>query len=133
MPDDNVELVRRIHAAYKRGELEGAIDTYFHPEIEWETRWPGLEQTFHGRDGFRKWMAQVTEPMEIEMDLIEARSVGRDRVFASYRLHGAGRASGIPTEMTVYEIDTFKEGQLLRRQVFYSEDEALDAAGVKGD
>jgi limonene-1,2-epoxide hydrolase len=98
MSQENVETLRRSHEAYRRGEFDAAIDTYLHPEIVWETRWPGLDHSFHGRDGVRDWLAQVMDPMEIEMELLDARALG-DQVLASYRVRGAGKSSGIPTEM----------------------------------
>jgi ketosteroid isomerase-like protein len=127
MSEENVEILRRSHEAYKRGDFETAIDSYLHPEIVWETRWPGLDHAFHGRDGVREWLAQVMEPMDIEMELLDARALGQ-QVLASYRVHGAGKSSGIPTEMAVFDLLTFSDGLISRRQTFYSEAEALEAA-----
>ena len=127
MTEKNLETVRLAHEAYKRGEMDAAIDTYLHPQIEWDTRWPGLDHVFHGRDGVRDWLAQVMEPMEIKMDLLEARSLG-DQVLASYQVYGAGKSSGIPTEMHVFDLLSFRDGLILRRQTFYTEAEAVEAA-----
>jgi ketosteroid isomerase-like protein len=130
MSQENVEIVRLAHSAYKRGDIDAMIETYLHPEIEWETRWPGLPPAFHGRDGVREWVARVMEPMEIEMDLLDARALGQHQVLGSYRLHGAGRSSGTPTEMQVFDLLSFRDGLIARRQTFYSEAEALKAAGL---
>ena len=128
MSQENVELVKRSHEAYRRGQFDEVIDTYLHPEIVWETRWPGLDHAFHGRDGVRDWLSQVMEPMEIQMELLDARALG-DQVLASYRVYGAGKSSGIPTEMGVFDLLSFRDGLIVRRQTFYSEAEALEAAG----
>jgi ketosteroid isomerase-like protein len=70
------------------------------------------------------------DPMEIQMELLEARAVG-DQVLASYRVSGAGKSSGIQTEMAVFDLLTFRDGLISRRQTFYSEDEALEAADLQ--
>ena len=75
MSQENVEIVLRAHDRYKAGDFDGAIDEYLDPEIEWETRWPGLPSWFYGRDGVREWVRRVLEPMEIELDLIDARAL----------------------------------------------------------
>lgn len=47
---DNVEIVRRAHELYRNDQFDVAIDRYFDAEVAWETRWPGLEPWFYGRD-----------------------------------------------------------------------------------
>src|SRR5215210_7389000 len=129
MSQENVEVVRRAYEAYGRGEMDAAIDTYMHPEIEWETRWPGLPSWFHGREGVSEWFERVMEPIEMKMDLLDVRAVGA-QVLASYRAHGAGRSSGVPTAMRIFDLLTFRDGLIARRQTFYTEAEALEAAGL---
>jgi ketosteroid isomerase-like protein len=127
--EENVEIVRRLYAASKTEGLDEAIDTYVHPEVEWETRWPGLPPSFHGREGVKEWVVRSREPMEqMDVDLLDARGIGEDRVLTHCRLHGAGKSSGIPTEMPIFELVTFRDGLLWRRQIFYDEADALAAA-----
>jgi ketosteroid isomerase-like protein len=128
MSRDNVEIVRRAHELYRAGDLDAAIEEFFDPEIEWETRWPGLKPWFHGRDGVREWLQQVLQPMEIEMELINARAIDQEVVLAEYRLHGRGRGSTVPTEMTVFDLLWVRDGLIHRRRTFYTEQEALEAA-----
>jgi ketosteroid isomerase-like protein len=128
MSEENVETLRLAHAAFERGDMETAIESYLHPEIEWETRWPGLPHAYYGRDGVREWFERVMEPIEMKMDLLDVRAVGA-QVLASYRAHGAGKSSGVPTEMPIFDLLTFRDGLIARRQTFYTEAEALEAAG----
>ncbi len=129
MSEENVETVRLAHAAFAQGDLETAIESYLHPEVEWETRWPGLPRWSQGRDGVREFFERVMEPMEMKMDLLDVRAVGA-QVLASYRAHGAGRSSGVPTEMPIFDLITFRDGLVARRQTFHTEAEALEAVGL---
>jgi ketosteroid isomerase-like protein len=130
MPDENVEIVRRSHALYRAGELDAAIDQYLDPDIEWETRWPGLQPWFHGRDGVREWTRRALQPMDIDMALIDARSIDPGVVLAEYRVSGRGRGSKVPTEMKIFDLLWLRNGMIYRRRTFYTEREALEAAGA---
>lgn len=133
MPRDNVEIVRSAHELYRAGELDAAIDQYFDPAIEWETRWPGLEPWFHGRDGVRDWVRRALEPMEVEMDLVSARAIDEEVVLAEYRLLGRGRGSDVPAEMNVFDLLWVRNQLVFRRRTFYTEHEALEAAAKHGN
>jgi ketosteroid isomerase-like protein len=126
MSHDNVEIVKRANQLSLGGGLD-AIEHYLDPEIEWETRWPGLPPVYHGRDGVKEWAARVVEPMQVEMLLVEARALDEQRVLAVFRLHGQGRGSGVPTEMDVFDVYSLRSGMIFRRQTFYTEEEALKA------
>jgi hypothetical protein len=125
---DNVEIVRCVWEL-GRTDRDAAIDCYLDPEIEWETRWPGLEPYFYGRDGVREWARQVAQPMEFATELLEARIIDDDRVLATVRLYGRGRGSDVPAEMRIFDLLWLRNGQIYRRRTFYSEREALEAAG----
>jgi ketosteroid isomerase-like protein len=135
MEDENVEIVRRSHALYRAGELDAAIDQYLAPDIEWETRWPGLQPWFYGRDGVREWTRRALQPMDIDMELIDARAIDQDVVLAQYRVSGRGRGSKVPTEMTIFDLLWLRNGMIYRRRTFYSEREALETLGApaRGD
>jgi hypothetical protein len=68
--------------------------------------------------------------MEIKMDLLDNRAIGDDQVLASCRASGTGKSSGIPTEMRIFDLLTLRDGLVYRRQTFYTEAEALQAAGL---
>src|ERR1700693_5527412 len=127
MSQKNVEMVRRANELYLKGDWDVAIQQFVDPDVEWETRWPGLPPVYHGRAGVKQWAAHAVEPMQIEMKLIEAREVDEERVFAAYRVRGQGRGSGVPTEMKVFDLLSIRDGMIYRRQTFYTEEEALEA------
>jgi hypothetical protein len=136
VPDDNVEIVRRfwrdsLELYRAGGQLGAALDRYLDPEVEWETRWPGLEPWFYGRDGVRDWVRQVTEPMEMDVELLAARALSPACVLAEYRASGRGRGSDIPAEMKIFDLLWLRGGLIYRRRTFYTEQEALEAAGMQ--
>jgi ketosteroid isomerase-like protein len=53
-------------------------------------------------------------------------------VIASVRLEGEGRSSGVRVPMHVHMVGTFRHGKVVRRQVFQTLAEALEAAGLPG-
>ena len=63
-----------------------------------------------------------------EIDEITALSDGRVLMVAS--VSGRGRGSGIPIERPSGEVVWLADGLITRRQVFWTRDEALEAAGL---
>ena len=51
-------------------------------------------------------------------------------VIASVRFEGEGRSSGVRVLMHVHMVGTFRDGKVVRRQVFLTLAEALEAAGL---
>lgn len=131
MSQENVEIVRRSHELYRLGDLDAMLDEFVDPEVEWETRWPGLPPVYRGREGVRKWIAQATEPMDITMTLVDASAVDEETVLAEFRLAGLGRDSGAPADMKVFDLYSIRNRMVYRRRTFYSREEALEAAGVQ--
>ena len=69
------------------------------------------------------------------MGSIEGRFEGvneaDDTVIASVRFEGEGRSSGVRVPMLVHIVGTFRGGKLVRRQVFLTLAEALEAVGLR--
>jgi ketosteroid isomerase-like protein len=127
MSAENVEVVRSLNEAWS-SDPRNPPTAYLDPEIEWETRWPGLPHRFHGYEGVRRWTELVLEPMEIEMELRAARAVDEEVVLAEYVARGEGRGSTVRTEMTIFDLYWIRKGRIYRRRTFYTEAEALEAA-----
>jgi len=132
MSQENVEIVRRMFPTLVEQREDPAklrLD-YLDPDVEWETRWPGLPRFFHGREGVREWVGRVLEPMEMDLELLDVRPIDDERVFLSAHVSGRGRKSGAPAEMDIWDIWTLRAGMIFRRQTFYDRSEALEAAGL---
>jgi ketosteroid isomerase-like protein len=69
-----------------------------------------------------------------ELGSIEGRLEGvketDDTVIASVRFEGEGRSSGVRIPMHVDLVGSFRNGKLVRRQVFLTLAEALEAVGL---
>ena len=134
MSQQNVDVARRMLRAFNDGDIE-AIVADCDPAVEWEEQSiPGVEPLYRGHDGVRQWAAAIMEVRE-ELGPLQGRLEGvketDDTVIASVRFEGEGRSSGVTVPMHVHLVGTFREGKLVRRQVFLTLAEALEAVGLR--
>jgi ketosteroid isomerase-like protein len=133
MSQVNIDAVLRTLQAFNDGDVE-AIVAECDPAVEWEEQSiPGVEPIFHGHDGVRRWAAAVLAVRE-ELGPLQGHLEGvedsDDTVIASVRFLGQGRSSGVRVPMHVHMVGTFRDGMVVRRQVFVTRAEALEAAGM---
>ena len=126
-----MEVVRRIARAFNEGDVDAMV-AELDPAVEWEEQpIPGVDPVYRGHEGVRRWaeavMGQELDPLQVHVE--QFSEVG-DAVIASARLRGEGRSSGVEVQMYVHLVLTFREGQVVRRQVFQTREEALEAAGL---
>jgi dihydropteroate synthase len=131
MSRENVELIRRHHEAFARGDYEGAL-AVMAEDIVWDTSRLLLEGgVFHGHEGVKKanrawlgaWESYEFEPTEYRD--------GGDRVFVAYRHRG--RAKGVALEVEgreTYQVWTVRDGLAVRCEHHIDREAALEAAGV---
>jgi ketosteroid isomerase-like protein len=134
MSQENVDVVRRMLRAFNDGDVE-AIVAECDPTVEWEEQSiPGVEPLYHGHEGVRRWWAATI--LQEELGSIEGRLEGvkeaDDTVIASVRFEAEGTSSGARVQMPVHLVLTFRDGKLIRRQVFLTFAEALEAVGLSG-
>ncbi len=131
MSEENVELVRRGHEAF-RDSGEEAIFEYLHADIVVTPveELPGVE-TFHGHDGFRRFFQTMRDAFgDFGWEPQEFVDLG-DHVLAETRFFAAGRGSGIPVEAMIYNVWTIREGKVARVRGYLDRSEALEAAGLR--
>jgi ketosteroid isomerase-like protein len=133
MPGANVDVVRRMLRAFNDGDIE-AIVAECDPTVEWEEQSiPGVEPVYRGHEGVRRWWAATI--VQEELGSLEGRLEGvkeaDDAVIASVCFEGEGRSSGVRVQMHVHLVLTFREGKAVRRQVFLTLAEALEAVGLR--
>jgi ketosteroid isomerase-like protein len=131
MSQENVEVVRRMLQASNDGDID-AIVAECAPTVAWEEQsMPGVEPVFRGHDGVRRWWAATGLGTTEEWRSIEGRLEGvkeaDDTVVASVRFEGEGRSSGVRVPMRVHMVATIRNGKVVRRQVFLTLAEALEA------
>jgi ketosteroid isomerase-like protein len=133
MSQENVGLALRALDAFKRGDVD-ALVALVSPDVVWEENpdLPGLREVYRGRAEVREWMAAVLEVLEnLQVEIAELTELGDDRVFAEGVLSARGKGSGAPLELRVWMVLSFAEGKITRRQVSWTRDQALEAAGLR--
>ena len=134
MSQENVDVGLRMLQAFNDGDIE-AIVAECDPAVEWEEQSiPGVEPLYRGHDGVRQWGAAVLGVRE-ELGPLQGRLEGvketDDLVVASVGFEGEGRSSGARVPMHVHIVVTFRDAKVVRRQVFLTLAEALEAAGLR--
>jgi ketosteroid isomerase-like protein len=129
MSKEHVEIVRRMHDAFARGDVETSL-ACFDPEIEFSTASGADSATYHGIDGVRqatgKWVGAWDD---FHIDVEELTDLG-ERVLARICERGRGKGSGVEVEREVFQLFTFRDDRIARLRIFENEKDALEAAGL---
>ncbi len=127
--------IAEINEIYKTGEFSRSL-----PRIrkvcdpDFVLRPSGMfpeHQEMRGPEGFLKFMrgqAEAFERMWIEAE--EFLDAG-DRVVIPIRFGGRARHAGLDVEFQVTHLCTYREGKLLRDEIYPTKAEALEAAGLR--
>jgi ketosteroid isomerase-like protein len=134
MSQANVEVIRAAVDALNRGDPD-AFTALLRPDVEWKEPidpFPGLRPIYHGRAGVLEWFdeafLEVWESFHAEIEEITA--VGDDRVLFGVKLTARGIGSGVATEIHTWSVTWHIDSKVARRQLFWTRDEALEAAGL---
>jgi len=128
MSEENVELARRGHEAFRRSGEE-AIFEYLHADVEMRPieELPGADD-YRGHDGFRLWFRTLREAFgEFTWEPQEFVDLG-DHVLVETRFVAQGRGSSVPVEATIYNLWTVRHGKVSRVRGYLSRQEAVEAA-----
>jgi ketosteroid isomerase-like protein len=133
MSEENVELAREAIDALNRGDLDAWL-AFLSPDVVWEALpgVPGIGELYRGRAEVRGWIEELWEVAEgvVHTEIEQITDLGEDRVFLALVLTARGRGSGVPFEMPTWSVIRYREGLVTRRQVFWTRDDALEAAGL---
>jgi ketosteroid isomerase-like protein len=134
MSQENLEWVREAIEAVNRGDLEAALDR-LHPDVEWQTLdvFPDAG-TYRGPDGVRGFFQTWQESFQdFRLHLERCVPLGDHDVLAALRVSGEGAGSGVEVKSPVFfELFEFRDGRLVRAQMFQTEGDAREAAGHSG-
>ena len=130
MSEANVELVRRFVDAFNRLDVD-SMAGHYHPDVElheWPTA-PGA-RAYHGIDGVRSALDNWFDVWEwMRVEIVDLVDLG-DRVLATLDQRARGRGSEVEVEVRSFNVYTFREGQVIRMQLFTEREPALEAAGL---
>jgi ketosteroid isomerase-like protein len=133
MSQENVEVVRKLLDAGNQRDPDAFI-ALLRPDVEWDDSagFPGLRGIYRGRAEARGWfdraVLEIWDQFHIRTE--EITDAGDDRVLVELLLTTRGRTSGVETELRVWFILWLTDRQIARRQLFWTSDEALEAAGL---
>jgi ketosteroid isomerase-like protein len=132
MSQENVEIVRSGYEAFKRRDTDAWIDG-FHEDVEVHDL-PTIPDApiYRGHDDLRNWVEMMFDVWSEDSyyEPVELKPEG-DFVIATVRAHGWGRGSGVPIELTFFQVFEFDAGKVRRAWAFFEEKEALEAAGLR--
>jgi ketosteroid isomerase-like protein len=126
----HLEIVQAVFDAYFRGD-ERALLALAAPDVVIAQLPEQVDAgEYHGHDGFRQVMADWTGSWDDwSIEILSAREVG-DLVLATALQRGRGLGSGAPIEAQAIFVFTVRDGLIARWQMFSSEEQALNAAGL---
>lgn len=131
MPDENVELMRRIASAANKKD-PSALQELLAPGVLWKVKATAVDLVgvYHGIDEVEGFFARWVQAWEEwDWQYPEVRAVG-DTVLARMRLWGRGRSSRIESENDIWQLWTFRGGKVIYYEDFSTKQEALEAVGL---
>ena len=132
MSRENVERAYRGYDAFNRRDL-GTFLGLISSEVEFSTRFIELEgdPQYYGHDGVREWWEDLLAIFpDLSFGVLEVRDLG-ELMIAALRVRGRGVDSDAPFEETGWAAGEWRDGKVVWWQMFGTEAEALEAAGLR--
>jgi ketosteroid isomerase-like protein len=129
MSDITRVLDRGYRMIWREGRVEEALRG-LGDDFEWVVPNHPEGAVRHGADSVIEFFRDWVEPWEdLQVDWrLEPGTAGR--ALATIDMRGRGRDSGVPTEMSFWQVWTFRDGRAVRMEMFDDLDEAHRAAGL---
>src|SRR5262249_2200431 len=131
MSEENVEVVRQVLDAYKRGD-KAAWTSRMDPELETVplATWPE-PGPFIGPDAAWDFYKQFEEMWAASVAYETTELIGAgNKVFVCQQTAMRGRASAVEVGFKLWAVFTLRDGRFIRAQWFNERSEALEAAGL---
>ena len=135
MSDENVEIAGELIAAADRRDADAFI-ACLSPDVEWIESGDvlvGLQGIYRGRERVREWFAEAflaafdERGNVVVEEIIDAPG---DGVLAGLLLTAYGKTSRAKVELRVWNVVWLREGKVVKRNVFRTREDALEAAGL---
>ena len=125
-----VEKVVAGYARYNAGERTPELD-YWHEDAEFHASSMDPDTSVHrGIEAIRKQFTTWEDAYpDLRVEILEAKGTGDD-VFAWVQFVGHGAASGVPIEMELAHVHTFRGDRVARLVEYPTRAEALKAVGL---
>jgi|ERR1700730_2225639 ketosteroid isomerase-like protein len=133
MSQSNVEIARRVFAAFERtGDLE-VLREYWAEDIVWDVSRSDFPDRgiYHGVEGVREWMRGIEDAFEgLVWEVEEITDLDQDRMLVVTRAKGHGQFSKIGIDYRFPYVLTFRDGIVIRADRYRDRAEALEAVGL---
>ena len=138
MSEENVEIVRGLYEEWDAGLERGDFGANFDLEAladdyEWivPEGFEGGRTVWRGREEFVEFFRTWTEDFEDWSVRVERLiDAGDDRVVALTLQSATGKESGARVEWHMGQVQELKDGRLIRTWNYFTQAEALEAAGL---
>ena len=130
MSQENVEAFREVIEAINEHGANARLDL-LDPEVEFreDPNFPDAG-VYRGRDEVVRNFRELTASFEYyRFEIEELRDAGGDKATAVLRERARGKASGLEVDRRSGWVATFRDGKVLRFEIFLDPDEALEAVG----
>jgi uncharacterized protein len=135
MSQENVEAVRRGYELYAAGDVEGVAGLFADDAELADAGGLGVAGTAagvrYGPEGFLRATEEALEAFEDYRVEAEEYIDADDAVVVPVRISGRGRASGAMLETRLAHVWVFRSGKVIRGDVYWTTEEALDAVGFQ--
>jgi ketosteroid isomerase-like protein len=131
MSEQNVEIVRAAVTAFNRGNLDAWWE-YWADDIDYRAveGAPDDQGPIQGKEAIREYVQDWLDTFDdFRFEPVEITAAGEDKVIAVMRISGRAKQSGVETDLTFATLYTIRAGQIARGREFWTQDEALAAAG----
>ena len=130
MPEENVEIVRRMYDAYLRGDAEGAL-AHLHPEVKTDfTVRADIRGVKTGREAMREIVTTWVNTWDDYTETIDELFELGDRVCLVATQTGRGKGSGALIENQFAALYEVEDGLITSVTMFMNRADALNAAGA---
>jgi ketosteroid isomerase-like protein len=132
---ENVQSVLLAFEAFRRRD-DDALFAFYDPDIEWNMEgymhWPG-KQSYRGVEGikefFRDWLHDFDDYTSDALDPVDLG----DRVLVTVHDRAQGKGSGVTIDRHHAQVWVFREGRVLRIEVWDTRESALAAHASAAD
>ena len=134
MPEENVELLRRMVETYNTRDAESFV-AICDPQIEVHSVFSAVAGTvYHGRDGIRRMFGDLEDAWgdELRIEPETYFDLG-EHALMFYVLHGRGKQSGADVALPAAGVSRFHDGLFAYWKTYLDREEALRHLGISED
>ena len=131
MSQENVELYRQGIDAFNRRDLDAFL-ALAHPDVVGVSRVLAIEGgSYRGYEGTREWWSNLLDVFpDFKIEVISVRDAGQLTV-SELRNRAQGEENAASLEEFIWQISEWRDGRVVRWQMYGSEQDALEAAGLR--